>query len=122
MENSETFPFAPFVLIGAITISLVFWFLYGRSHYAGPIKSLTTWTLGYEVEIPKQAQAAQVRHEKPDNVDLPITLEPTPNRSAAELTYQRTEFELPQAFCTYDSRGSLWSATDSQRPEQSFFN
>jgi hypothetical protein len=108
--------------VGAVLISVVFWFLYGRSHYAGPIKSLTTWTLGYEVEIPKQVPNVQVCKAKISNLDPPRTIDSTPNGSAANMTYRRTEFELPQAFCTYDSSGSLWSATESQLPNQSFFH
>ncbi|PLW22515.1 hypothetical protein PCANC_18609 [Puccinia coronata f. sp. avenae] len=118
----RTFPYPPFFLVGAVLISVVFWFLYGRSHYAGPIKSLTTWTLGYEVEIPKQVPNVQVCKAKISNLDPPRTIDSTPNGSAANMTYRRTEFELPQAFCTYDSSGSLWSATESQLPNQSFFH
>ncbi|MBW0473251.1 hypothetical protein O181_012966 [Austropuccinia psidii MF-1] len=29
------------------------WFLYGRCHYVGPIKSITVWTTGQEVELPR---------------------------------------------------------------------
>ncbi|KAI7942858.1 hypothetical protein MJO29_012702 [Puccinia striiformis f. sp. tritici] len=119
-----TFPWGPFILVATIFVSLAFWFLYGRSHYAGPIKSLTTWTVGYEVEIPKQMPNVHPRQEKAEHFDHPRTMEPTTNgRSLANLTsQQRTEFDLPQAYCTYDSTGSLWSATESQVPNQSFFH
>ncbi|KAH9453280.1 hypothetical protein Pst134EA_024162 [Puccinia striiformis f. sp. tritici] len=119
-----TFPWGPFILVATIFVSLAFWFLYGRSHYAGPIKSLTTWTVGYEVEIPKQMPNVHPRQEKAEHFDHPRTMEPTTNgRSLANLaSQQRTEFDLPQAYCTYDSTGSLWSATESQVPNQSFFH
>ncbi|OAV93254.1 hypothetical protein PTTG_08541 [Puccinia triticina 1-1 BBBD Race 1] len=119
-----TFPYAPFVLITTVAISICFWFLYGRSHYAGPIKSLTTWTVGYEVEIPRKLPDAFARPEKTVNFDLPSTREPTTNaRSLANMTtHQNTELEIPQAYCTYDSSGSLWSATESQVPNHSFFH
>ncbi|KAA1085403.1 hypothetical protein PGT21_005976 [Puccinia graminis f. sp. tritici] len=122
--DTKTFPYAPFCLVATILISVFFWFVYGRSHYAGPIKSLTTWTLGYEVEIPKQLPNIPVRQEKVDNFDLPRTRDCTTNgRSLANMTtHQRTELDLPQAYCTYDSTGSLWSATESQLPNHSFFH
>lgn len=33
------------------------WFLYGRAHYVGPIKSITVWTAGQEVELPRATNA-----------------------------------------------------------------
>ena len=119
-----TFPYAPFVWMTTVAISICFWFLYGRSHYAGPVKSLTTWTVGYEVEIPRKLPNAFARQEKTVNFDLPSTREPTTNaRSLANMTtHQNTELEFPQAYCTYDSSGSLWSATETQVPNHSFFH
>ncbi|KAA1114713.1 hypothetical protein PGT21_019266 [Puccinia graminis f. sp. tritici] len=34
-------------------LAAVSWFLYGRAHYVGPIKSITVWTTGQEVELPR---------------------------------------------------------------------
>ncbi|KAI7962709.1 hypothetical protein MJO28_000803 [Puccinia striiformis f. sp. tritici] len=34
-------------------LATVSWFLYGRAHYVGPIKSITVWTTGQEVELPR---------------------------------------------------------------------
>ncbi|KAA1095401.1 hypothetical protein PGTUg99_029591 [Puccinia graminis f. sp. tritici] len=122
--DKKTFPYAPIFLIITIGISLFFWFVYGRSHYAGPIKSLTTWTVGYEVEIPKPRANAPVRQEVVNHSDLPRTPDLAANeRSLANMTnHQRTGLELPHAYCTYDSSGSLWSASESQVPSQSFFH
>ncbi|KAA1097673.1 hypothetical protein PGT21_016641 [Puccinia graminis f. sp. tritici] len=122
--DHKNFPYAPFFLLITIVISLFFWFIYGNSHYVGPIKSLTTWTAGYEIEIPKQLTNAPVHQEKGEDYDLSRTGDMTANgRSLANMTSQRrTELELPQAYRTYDSSGSLWSATESQLPNHSFFH
>lgn len=45
------------VSIPGITImGIVAWFVYGRRHYVGPIKSISVWTTGQEVEIPRATE------------------------------------------------------------------
>ncbi|WAQ81359.1 hypothetical protein PtA15_1A699 [Puccinia triticina] len=39
-------------------LAAVSWFLYGRAHYVGPIKSITVWTTGQEVELPRAGNCA----------------------------------------------------------------
>lgn len=34
-------------------LSALTWILYGNGHYAGPIKSITVYTIGREIELPK---------------------------------------------------------------------
>ncbi|KNZ59201.1 hypothetical protein VP01_1785g3 [Puccinia sorghi] len=37
-------------------MAIISWFLYGRAHYVGPIKSITVWTTGQEVELPRAGE------------------------------------------------------------------
>lgn len=66
----KTFPIAPFILLGAVGLSSCLWYLYGRAHFVGPIKSLTTWTVGYEVEIPRPLPKSINRLEKNDGYEM----------------------------------------------------
>ncbi|BGP34969.1 hypothetical protein JCM10296v2_006793 [Rhodotorula toruloides] len=44
--------YASAMLIGVLLLSSTAWVLYGNSHYAGPIKTTTRWTIGAEVDLP----------------------------------------------------------------------
>jgi hypothetical protein len=37
-------------------MAIISWFLYGQTHYVGPIKSITVWTTGQEVELPRAGE------------------------------------------------------------------
>lgn len=38
-------------------LSSITWITYGNAHYAGPIKSITVYTIGREVDLPKSSHA-----------------------------------------------------------------
>ncbi|BGP10988.1 hypothetical protein JCM10049v2_006882 [Rhodotorula toruloides] len=44
--------YASAMLVGVLLLSSTAWVLYGNSHYAGPIKTTTRWTIGAEVDLP----------------------------------------------------------------------
>ncbi|KAM0752190.1 hypothetical protein T439DRAFT_287531 [Meredithblackwellia eburnea MCA 4105] len=50
--TSLTASYASAVFIGVLFLSTLAWVFYGNSHYAGPIKTTTRWTIGAEVELP----------------------------------------------------------------------
>ncbi|BGP19556.1 hypothetical protein JCM10213_000156 [Rhodosporidiobolus nylandii] len=55
--TSLTCSYASVVLIGVLLLSSIAWVLYGNSHYAGPIKTTTRWTIGAEVDLPSTSSA-----------------------------------------------------------------
>ncbi|MBW0481071.1 hypothetical protein O181_020786 [Austropuccinia psidii MF-1] len=99
-----------------ITLSVMAWYLYGRSHYAGPVKSLTIWTVGHEVELPKKLKRPLLASEKKTTFQEARSVCQTVNeRSAANLNTQADPtFDIPQTYCTYHTDGSLWTRTDIQ--------
>lgn len=111
--TKNTFPWALVAVPGIMLISLVFWFIYGKSHFVGPVKSLTTWTVGYEVELPKKVTRLAAQQDQLRTVDATRTQFGTANqRSEANLTNQRDHtFGIPQTYHTYGSNGSLWTET-----------
>ncbi|GAA5899863.1 uncharacterized protein JCM6883_006013 [Sporobolomyces salmoneus] len=50
--TSLTASYAAAVWVGVSLLSSLAWILYGNSHYAGPIKTTTRWTIGAEVDLP----------------------------------------------------------------------
>ncbi|BGP42977.1 hypothetical protein JCM10449v2_006992 [Rhodotorula kratochvilovae] len=50
--------YASAILVGVLLLSSLAWILYGNSHYAGPIKTTTRWTIGAEVELPGGRRSA----------------------------------------------------------------
>ncbi|GAA6044220.1 hypothetical protein JCM8097_002269 [Rhodosporidiobolus ruineniae] len=50
--TSLNMSYASVVLVGVLLLASVTWVIYGNSHYAGPIKTTTRWTIGAEVDLP----------------------------------------------------------------------
>ncbi|GAA97304.1 uncharacterized protein L969DRAFT_14610 [Mixia osmundae IAM 14324] len=54
--TSISLSYAPIVTGSVLILATLTWIVYGNSHYAGPIKSVTFWTTGgQEVALPKSA-------------------------------------------------------------------
>ncbi|KAI7951148.1 hypothetical protein MJO29_009822 [Puccinia striiformis f. sp. tritici] len=114
----NTFPVAPWAGLSATIISLVFWFAYGKSHFIGPIKSLSTWSVGFEIDLPKKLSRS-VAPRAPTGTRSATTTRPGPqsvnHRSGAILTSQANDtLGIPQTYCTYGSDGSLWTESADQ--------
>ncbi|POY75992.1 hypothetical protein BMF94_1077 [Rhodotorula taiwanensis] len=50
--NSLSVSYASAVLVGVLVLSSMTWVVYGNRRYAGPIKTMTRWTIGAEVDLP----------------------------------------------------------------------
>lgn len=48
-----------------LLLSSLTWIFYGNSHYAGPIKSITVYTIGREVELPKLTSTGSANRHTP---------------------------------------------------------
>ncbi|GAA5984441.1 hypothetical protein JCM10908_003347 [Rhodotorula pacifica] len=55
--TSLSVSYASAVLIGVLLLSSISWVVYGNRHYAGPIKTMTRWTIGAEVDLPSTSSA-----------------------------------------------------------------
>lgn len=51
----------PVVVVGTLLISLVTWKLYGSRHYSGPIRALTKWEAGVELDLDSTLQMSTQR-------------------------------------------------------------
>lgn len=54
----DSYSFLPYVTAGMLAIMAVSWFLYGRRHYIGPIRSWTKWSAGVEINPQDYATSA----------------------------------------------------------------
>lgn len=66
--TAESWSWSPAVTVVATVLASLSWVFYGNSHYAGPIKSITLWTTGREVGLPR-AKSRATRKTKTDEND-----------------------------------------------------
>lgn len=52
--NATTLSYFPWALMGMIAVMTISWFLYGRRHFVGPVRAMTKWTAGVEIN-PEEA-------------------------------------------------------------------
>lgn len=52
---------SPIVIAGTLIISFCTWKLYGDKHYSGPIRALTKWETGMEIDLDSTLQASTQR-------------------------------------------------------------
>ncbi|KAH9822702.1 amino acid permease-domain-containing protein [Melampsora americana] len=113
--NAKTWSWSPLVAVGVMIFAMVTWMIYGRLNYAGPVKSLTIWTAGQELELPPKVarvqapEAAAVTTTDDPRRSLHVTL----NRSLPQQTgmTQHLTYNLPDSHVTYNSEGSMWCDT-----------
>ncbi|GAA5963162.1 hypothetical protein JCM8115_001040 [Rhodotorula mucilaginosa] len=55
--TSLSVSYASAVLVGVLLLSSISWVVYGNRNYAGPIKTMTRWTIGAEVDLPSTSSA-----------------------------------------------------------------
>ncbi|KAG0139273.1 hypothetical protein CROQUDRAFT_666734 [Cronartium quercuum f. sp. fusiforme G11] len=118
--NIHTWSWDPVVVVALVSFSMMTWMFYGQSHYAGPVKSLTVWTAGQEVELPNKvarvmvpAAAAVSRAPKQSVVTQDRTV---PNQTT--IAGVQT-FNLPNAYVSYNSEGSMWCDTELENQQVS---
>lgn len=57
---------SPVIIAGTLLISFLTWRLYGRKHYSGPIRALTKWETGVELDLDSTLQASTGHGRKVD--------------------------------------------------------
>lgn len=57
----------PVVVVGTLLISLITWKLYGSRHYSGPIRALTKWETGVELDLDSTLQMSTQRDHAPSS-------------------------------------------------------
>lgn len=60
---------SPVIIAGTLLISFLTWRLYGASHYSGPIRALTKWETGVELDLDSTLQASTGHGRKVDPDD-----------------------------------------------------
>lgn len=65
--SQASFSYAAPVLAFVLLLSSLTWIFYGNSHYAGPIKSITVYTIGREVELPKLGPSLSTNRHTPNS-------------------------------------------------------
>lgn len=55
---------SPVVIAGTLLISFFTWKLYGDKHYSGPIRALTKWETGVEIDLDSTLQASTQRQDR----------------------------------------------------------
>lgn len=114
----DTWSWSPLVLIGMIFISVVTWITYGQSNYAGPVKSITVWTVGQEVELPNK-MARVLAPAAANHPNASIFVKPKPVAELEQSQPQQTAmsrqhtYNIPDAYVSYNSEGSMWSDTET---------
>ncbi|CAH7688784.1 amino acid permease-domain-containing protein [Phakopsora pachyrhizi] len=107
---------APFSF-GAFIVATVSWFFYGRSHYVGPVKSLTIWTVGQAVEVPKKlTEGIEIRKPISTHQSARDTSRTMGDRSAANMTGGAINtFDAPHTYHSYGTAGSMWSQSNEEQ-------
>ncbi|BEI89876.1 uncharacterized protein CcaverHIS019_0212380 [Cutaneotrichosporon cavernicola] len=70
----------PVVVAGTLLISLITWKLYGSRHYSGPIRALTKWEAGVELDLDSTLQMSTQRPSR--TVLVPTEYNKPPNLEA----------------------------------------
>ena len=75
--TAETISWSPVVLVGAGLISFGTWYFYGRKNYSGPIRALTKWETGVEIDLASTLNS-RVRSSRPEHMSYGEEPEGTP--------------------------------------------
>lgn len=71
--TATSFSYAGPIIVVVVLLSTLTWVLFGNSHYAGPIKSITVYTIGREVELPKTTYAISTHNRATPGSGQPQT-------------------------------------------------
>ncbi|KAG0151509.1 hypothetical protein CROQUDRAFT_36565 [Cronartium quercuum f. sp. fusiforme G11] len=109
--TAATWPYAPFVMVGVILISSLAWILHGRARYIGPIKSITVWSAGQEVELPKTRGRPSFENDQSTTTGPGPVLRPHGTQSCSSPS-NFPSLNIPNTYQTYASNGSMWCGTN----------
>ncbi|KAL1409532.1 hypothetical protein Q8F55_003516 [Vanrija albida] len=116
----------PVVITGMLLLCFITWKLYGAKHYSGPIRALTKWQTGVEIDLDSTLHASSNRAKDNSRSDGSFKILPTPLYESAIHTVTvgsaRTVDTIPgqgewaqQSFSTDESgwNGSNWGSGSS---------
>lgn len=104
----------PVVAAGTLIISFITWKLYGSSHYSGPIRALTKWEAGVELDLdstlhmstqrPTATVMVPTEHNKPHSSQLEVRSAHTVSVNSARTATMMSSGEWAAApFSTADN-------------------
>jgi len=67
---------APVVIVGTLLLSFITWKTYGNVHYSGPIRALTKWETGMEIDLDSTLQASTARGRDSGTTSLKLAVTP----------------------------------------------
>ncbi|MBW0463763.1 hypothetical protein O181_003478 [Austropuccinia psidii MF-1] len=105
--TTQSWSWSPLVTICFSLLSTLGWILYGSKNYIGPIKSITFWTTGQEVDF-NQLQINKVTNYRDDKQDE-ATLSRGSCALGAHLSREDTPRDMNRVFSI--SRGPSWPVT-----------
>lgn len=65
---------SPVVLVGTVMICYITWRTYGNKHYSGPIKAVTKWETGVEIDLQSALTTQRSKPSGPDADSAPVIL------------------------------------------------
>ncbi|KAG0139992.1 hypothetical protein CROQUDRAFT_53912 [Cronartium quercuum f. sp. fusiforme G11] len=91
--TAATWSWSPLVLLAVTALGMTTWMIYGRTRYVGPIKSITLWTTGQEVEFPyrKPNTKHSLAVPEPVNISTNIRGHPAPIFEASRASWEEEE-------------------------------
>ncbi|RXK41391.1 hypothetical protein M231_01296 [Tremella mesenterica] len=92
--TADSISWSPVIFVGTLLICFLTWRFYGDKHYSGPIRALTKWQTGVELDL-QSTLASRSRTSKPS--------EPTQPSATSESRF--CEGETPDAAMKYPIQG-----------------
>nr|XP_019004654.1 amino acid/metabolite permease [Kwoniella mangroviensis CBS 8507]OCF68115.1 amino acid/metabolite permease [Kwoniella mangroviensis CBS 8507] len=92
--TAATMSWSPIIIVGTILLCFVTWQSYGAKHYSGPIKAVTKWETGVEIDLsttlgssrsrPSHGTPLSPRHQQRSDLPLHTDEIPVHNNSETE--------------------------------------
>ncbi|KAH9822697.1 amino acid permease-domain-containing protein [Melampsora americana] len=117
--SAATWSWSPLFLVAVTAWGTTTWMIYGQDRYVGPVKSITLWTTGQEVEFPYKRTTAKLTTQVPkaaETTDIRIHPATVPERIQVSCDEEeeevRTVPEDPQdVYSTDITSNSSWLGT-----------
>lgn len=116
--SAATWSWSPLFLFAVTAWGTTTWMIYGQDRYVGPVKSITLWTTGQEVEFPYKKTTAKLTSQAPkagETTDIRIHAATIPERSQVSCDEEeevRTVAEDPSnVYSTDITSNSSWLGT-----------
>ncbi|WWD16702.1 hypothetical protein CI109_101133 [Kwoniella shandongensis] len=65
--TAATMSWSPVIIVGTASFCYLTWKLYGDTHFAGPIRAVTKWESGVEIDLSSTLAASRSRHSAPSD-------------------------------------------------------